>query len=354
MAYTVKEADVLKDKQIMLRILQNNRTRQDYDYNKRYDWIYLNNPLGKAKAWIIWKDKTNEAVGFTGVFPRAVYVNGKKYIGWNCGDFSIEKKFRSLGIALKLRKAAKQGVDSNEVPFLYAHPNSRMEVIHLKSGHFKIAQMVRYALPVRLDAILARFIPFKWLMRMFAIPLNVLLSYQYRFRIFSGVTAKIFSTVQLNENHENLFTKMTEQFPVLGSRDNAYLNWKYRNNPNYHFQQMDLFYKGLLVGSIFYIKQDKVISVSDVLIDDFHRFSDQLFRYFVKKIRREYPDIVSVSFILQEFNPFIPVLKKTGFKYRDDATSGVISYVNEENNPELAKQLLNGKNWFMTVGDRDA
>ncbi len=354
MAYTVKEADVVKDKQIMLRILQNNRSRENYDYSKRYDWIYLNNPLGKARAWIIWRDKTNEPVGFTGVFPRAVYVKGKKYIGWNCGDFSIEKKFRSLGIALKLRKAAKQAVDTNEVPFLYAHPNARMEVIHIKSGHFKIARMVRYALPVRFDAILSKFLPIHWLVRLFAIPLNVLLSYQYRFRIFSGVTAKNFNPVQVNENHEKLFTKMTMQFPVLGSRDIAYLKWKFRDNPNYNFQQMDLFYKGLLVGSVFYTKRDQTISVTDVLIDDFHRFADQLFRYFVKRVRRLNPEVVTVSFILQEFNPFIKVLKKTGFKYRNDATSGAIAYVNKENNPHLADSMLAGENWFMTVGDRDA
>ncbi len=354
MAYSVKEADVVKDKQIMLQILQNNRSRDNYDYNKRYDWIYLNNPLGKARAWIIWKDKTNEPVGFTGVFPRAVYVNGKQYVGWNCGDFSIEKKFRSLGIALKLRKAAKNAVDANEVPFLYAHPNARMEVIHLKSGHFKIARMVRYALPVRVDAILSKFLPFHWLMRLFAIPLNVLLSYQYRFRTFSGVTAKNHSTVQVNADHEKVFEKMTRQFPVIGSRDTAYINWKFRDNPNYHFQQMDLFYKGILVGSVFYNKRDNVINVSDVLIDDFQRFSVQLFRYFVKRVRRLNPEVVTVSFILQEFNPFVSVLKKTGFKYRDDATSGAIAYVNKENNPQLADTMLKGENWFMTVGDRDA
>ena len=354
MAYTVKEADVVNDKQIILRILQNNRSRENYDYSKRYDWIYLNNPLGKAKAWIIWKDKTNEPVGFTGVFPRAVYVNGKEYIGWNCGDFSIEKKFRSLGIALKLRKAAKHAVDENEVPFLYAHPNARMEVIHLKSGHFKIARMRRFALPVRIDAILGKFLPFRWLVRLFAIPLNVLLGYQYRFRIFSGVTAENFNKVQVNENHEKLFARMTKQFPVLGSRDNRYLNWKFKDNPNYNFQQMDMFYKGVLVGSVFYSKRDKVINVADVLIDDFQRFADQLFRYFVKRVRRLNPEVVTVSFILQEFNPFVNVLKKTGFKYRGDADSAVISYVNEEHHPELAKQLLDGQNWFMTVGDRDA
>jgi len=118
MGYTIKIADLEKDRDIMISILERNRNRVDIDYIKRYDWIYLNNPYGRAKAWIIFDDKSNRPVGFTGVFPRPVYVEGEKYLAWNCGDFSIDKKYRTLGVALKLRRAAKLDVDNGEVPFL--------------------------------------------------------------------------------------------------------------------------------------------------------------------------------------------------------------------------------------------
>jgi len=61
-----------------------------------------------------------------------------------------------------------------------------------------------------------------------------------------------------------------------------------------------------------------------------------------------------LSFILQGDNPIINQLKQIGFKKRDDATSSVIAYANKEHNEKLADLILNGKNWFMTVGDRDA
>jgi len=354
MSYSVKEADVVKDKDIMIRILQNNRSAEKLDYSKRYEWIYLNNPIGKAKAWIIWNDQKNEPVGFTGVFPREIFVDQEKYICWNCGDFSIEKRYRTLGVALKLRRAAKEAVDNGLVPFLYAHPNEKMEVIHLKVGHHKIARMMRFALPLRVNKTLKKFIPVKGLLPVLAAPLNFILRLKYSFRPFLGLNGRISDNVQISEDLEQLFFRMVEEFPVVGSRDRAYLQWKFAENPNFHYSRFDMFYKKTLVGTIFFLEKGNVVSIVDILIDDLRRFGEQLIRLFINSVFKNHAEIQTISFILQEYNPFITLLKKIGFKYRDDATSAVISYANPEIQPQLAFKVLEGKNWYMTVGDRDA
>ncbi len=355
MGYIVKEADLVKDRQIMVGILTNNRSVAGFDYDKRFEWIYLNNPFGKAKAWIIWDDKKNIPVGFTGVFPRPVFVEGKQYIGWNCGDFSIEKKYRALGVALKLRRAAKECIDDNNPPFLYAHPNERMEIIHLKVGHKKIAQMHRYALPIRVTRQVKAIVKSTKLSFFLAKPANLLLSFKYRFNTFLGLSGKIYDDVQVHKGHDELYRKMTEAFPVVADRSSKYLQWKFGSNPNRKYQQFDMFYKNHLVGTIFFVRKDDVVHIIDVLVDDFDRFSSQLFRMFINNVRKNFKrSIVSLSFIIEEFNPFIPDLKKLGFKFRPDATSGVIAYSNEEKNPDLAAAVMDGKKWFMTVGDRDA
>ncbi len=354
MAYSVKEADVRKDRDIMVKILTENRALEGFDFAARYDWVYLKNPVGVATAWIIWDDKKNIPVGFTGVFPREIYIDGKKMIGWNCGDFSIEKKYRTLGIALKLRKKAKEAVDEGKVPFLYAHPNERMEVIHIQSGHKKIALMKRYALPIRANKIVLSKINVRWLANLLALPINVILSLMQHFRIFLGMHCEIHDPIHITDDHEALFKNMTETFRVIGARDSKYLKWKFGENPNYKYAQFDMFYKNNLVGTIFYIKNREVIHISDILIDDFERFASQLFRFFIKMLKKNYPDINSISIILQEFNPYVDVIKKIGFRFRDDATSASIVYANADNDAGLADIFLNGKNWYMTVGDRDA
>ncbi len=355
MSYTVREADIDKERDIMVNILKNNRQTESFDYDKRFEWIYLNNPYGKAKAWIIWNDKEKEPVGFTGVFPRPVYVNGKSIVCWNCGDFSIEKRYRTLGIALKLRKAAKAFIDKGEPPFLYAHPNERMELIHIKSGHKKIAHMQRYALPIRATRLIRSYVKNDTLTWFLSKPANFLLSLKYRFSTFLGINGQLHDSVKVGPAHNQLNERMAEAFKVVGGRDTTYLNWKFGENPNRSYQQFDMFYKQLLVGTVFFVRKKDAVYVLDVLVDDFDRFGGELFRMFINTIRKAYNrSIVSVSFILQEFNPFIEALKKLGFHYRADATSAVISYANNDIHPEISAAVLDGKNWFMTVGDRDA
>jgi len=355
MGYEVREANLDTEQETMVQILSNNRSVADFNYKTRFDWIYKDNPFGRARAWIIWDDKKNIPVGFTGVFPRPVYVHGKQMIVWNCGDFSIEKKYRTLGIALKLRKAAKTAVNNNEVPFLYAHPNKRMELIHLRSGHKKIANMKRYALPIRANRVVKGYVKSAGLARILSKPINLVLSMKYRFSTFLGLSGELHNHIVVSEKHQHVFERMVQEFPIVGDRSLEYLKWKFGTNPNRSYMQFDMHYKNNLVGTIFFTQKGDAVHIIDLLIDDFDRFAGQLFRMFINTVRPAFGrKIVSFSFTLQEFNPFIPILEHLGFKYRDDATSGVIAYVNEENNPELAMDIYNGKNWFMTVGDRDA
>lgn len=353
MGYTVKQADLEKDKQIMIDILAHNRNRSDIDYAKRIDWIYLNNPFGRAKAWIIWEDTKNIPVGFTGVFPRPVFVHGKEYLAWNCGDFSIEKKYRTLGVALKLRKEAKLAVDSGEVPFLYAHPNERMEVIHLRVGHKKISQMVRFALPLRVERYLKDKISPQALAKILVWPVDSFLQLKFALKRAKAAQGTFRSQVTCGAQHDALFEAMKKQFPVVGTRSVEYLNWKFARHPNFHYQQYDFVADGRLRGTVFFLEKNDVIHLIDILCDDVERYALPMLATFVSDVYRQ-RKTAALSFIIQEHNTLISTLQTVGFKRRDDATSAVIAYANTERTPDLAPVVLNPSNWFMTVGDRDA
>jgi hypothetical protein len=74
--YVVKEADIRRDKEILLNIIRANRTRQEFPYEKRYNWLYFENPYGPATAWIIWDETKEYPAGFTAVYPRKMLVKG--------------------------------------------------------------------------------------------------------------------------------------------------------------------------------------------------------------------------------------------------------------------------------------
>lgn len=352
MPYIVKEADVLKDREIMLNILKSNRSGSDSFYEKRYDWTYLNNPDGKAIPWIIWEEKKSIPVGFTAVFPRRMLIDGKETIGWNCGDFSIETKYRSLGIAMQLRKEAKKEVDNGRVSFLYAHPNDRMKVVHLKAGHHQLGFMHRFALPLRMNSYFRDKINNEVVANAVALPANQLLKFNLALRKRNTKLEAIFyNTPEFYDRHEELFEKLAKTYRVIGLRDKTYLTWKYVTHPNFEYMLMEFFSGEELVGYIIFSMNDVVVKIVDYIVFPETLLQDILI-LFLQKIRTIFTEIASVSVVTFDSNPLVKIMKQLKFQYRDDATSAVIIYANPDS--KINDIVTRKENWFLGLGDRDA
>jgi hypothetical protein len=352
MAYVVREANVMKDCEIMLNLLKNNRSRENFSYEKRFKWIYQDNPDGKAIPWIIWEEESKIPVGFTAVFPRRILVNGREEICWNCGDFSIEPKYRSLGVALQLRKEAKKEVNNGRVLFLYAHPNDRMKIIHQRAGHQQLGCMRRYALPLRMDSYFERKFNSKLLGKVIAFPFNQILN----LRIALDRRTTHLHVVQLdkpefNNQHEELFLELAKKYSIIGVRDKTYLNWKYLENPNHCYSLINFFSGKQLIGYIIFSKSDLVIEMVECIVFPEELAKDVLI-YFLKTIKSTFPEADSVSVVTFETNPIVKTLKQLRFQYRDDATSSVITYTSDGS--ELSRKIYDKSSWFLSVGDRDA
>ncbi|KAA3618740.1 MAG: hypothetical protein DWQ05_07200 [Calditrichaeota bacterium] len=353
MAIIVRKANLDKELPILMDTLLRNRERYDDDdiFRQRFEWAYLKNPHGKATAWVVEDDNTGEVVGFTAGFPRKMSVDGKESLAWNCADFSIDKKYRVLGVAIKLRRAAKDGVDGGEIPFLYAHPNDRMAVVHERVGHHQIGLMKRYAALLRLDRKILNYVKLLFLARFlgfFVQPLVHLLLPQPKTRDKS-VKFSFVEKQRFGEEFTEFYEEMRQHYPVSGFRDADYLTWRFIDCPLYQVDTLKVYRDGklrgyALVGSLFSMAQiaDIVVAPEDGLLES---LMAQLFKIYRKK------GISTMSVKLHETNPVLEQMKKFGFRERDDATSKVMVYANEKNG--LHKHILNPDAWYMTVGDRD-
>jgi len=346
MRYVVKEADIRKDREILLRLLIENREKK-YPYQKRYDWLYYDNPYGEAIAWIICNDKTNLPVGFTAVYPRKMLVQNKEIVAWNCGDFSIDKKYRTLGIALKLRKEAKYHVDSGEIPFLYAHPNNQMVHIHLKARHKQIALMKRYAFLIDLSKVLNKNIIEKSAARI----LNPLLKevLKFRFKNIGEYQIQDKTALEFNDQHREVCHVVHRDFPVMGLRDKEYLTWKFANHPILSYQLFNYYKQNQLRGYIIFFLKDDMANLMEVIACK--PFGKEMLATFINYLVDIHQSVRTISTIQQEYNPMVTSLLEIGFKYRPDATSSAIAY---SANEEIKELIHDGEKWFMNVGDRDA
>jgi len=340
-------ADIEKDVDTFVDLL--NRNREHRVDRKRFEWLYRDNPRGDAKAWLVIDEKSQQAVAFTVVLPRMFRIAGREAVCWNCGDFSVDKKYRTLGVALKLRRQAKEGVERDESFALYAHPNDRMKVIHEKVGHTAIGFMQRYVKLLRIDRHLERVVRNKALARAVApvgnLGLKILdvsppLEKQY--------TIEFCDNTEFDHEYDRLFAEASNYYKVLGDRTAEFLNWRFVACPLYKTERIVIRKDGKLAGFIIFVEEDKVAVFKDMLCLPDEKAIKILLSQWVQHLRRR--NMRSISVIVMNSNPLIPVLLKQGFRPRPEISS-VFAYVAE--NSDQGNLWLHGNNWYMTVGDRD-
>ena len=338
MSIAIVEANVEQDLEKMRATLNANRTR--HATLERFRWLYLSNPDGPARAWLAVDEKTGETAGFTAGFPRRIRPAGAKapVLAWNCGDFSIHQKYRVGGVAVKLRRAAREGVDRGDSPFLYAHPNERMLPVHMRVGHQALAQMVRYARVLRTTT---------------GIPaVDGLSSAVLRLAgrdLLAGRKSDVALAAEWPSASEidALDERVRERVGTALVRDAAYLSWRFHRNP---FEPSELLLarrQGQLSGYLTFVVKDGHCSVRD-WIGASPEDRDALFAFLLDELRRR--AVPRVSVIALETHPDLPRLRQFGFSKRPDTSTAVV-YAAEGYAAKAA--VLDPGAWYMTVGDRD-
>ena len=347
MPIQVVVADIDRDLDTFVALL--NRNREHRVDRRRFEWLYLNNPRGKAKAWLVIDEKTQQTVAFTVVLPRMFRVEGREEICWNCSDFSVDKKYRTLGVALKLRRQAKEGVERGESAALYAHPNDRMKVIHEKVGHTAIGFMQRYVKLLRIDKHLERVVTNRVLTRLVAPVVNLgLKMLDGSTRLEKKYTIEILGNAEFDQEYDCLFEDAAKHYTVLGDRTAAFLNWRFVDCPLYNTERIIIREDGKLIGFIIFFEDDGIAVLKDVLCQPDEKIIKALLAQWVKHLRQR--NIRSISAILMNSNPLLGILRKHGFRSRPEVSS-VFGYTPDDR--ELSSFWLQGNDWYMTVGDRD-
>ncbi|MBC8186575.1 hypothetical protein H8E88_36295, partial [candidate division KSB1 bacterium] len=274
---------------------------------------------------------------------------GEKILCWNCGDFSVDKKFRTLGVALKLRREAKESVESGEVAAFYAHPNERMEVVHQKVGHHKLGSMQRYVKLLRVDRHVAKKVNNHLVVSLVSSVINLALNvYDFRLRASKAFEIELAGHQEFGAEYDVLFKTTVKEFGVIGDRGASYLNWRYYQNPLYRTERIVLRQHGKLCGYVIFYVENGVAIFKDILCINNDEALQTLLIRWVQVLRKR--RAFSISAIFMDTNPVLSCFEKVGFVSRPEISS-VFAYV-LQNNP-IASKWLNKDQWYMTVGDRD-
>jgi hypothetical protein len=303
----------------------------------RFEWLYRRNPDGPATAWFVVDERSQDLAGCTAVFPRRIQVRGqmRATIAWNCGDFCILPRYRAGAAAIKLRRAARDGVDAGVSPFLYAHPNDRMLQIHLRVGHQTLGRMIRLARPTRVNgAGILHTIATSGLR--LARPERLLLRDEY----------EIESTV-LPAELDELFERVRPSLGTALVRDVKYLRWRFLECPLSEYRFVIARRGPRLTGYLAFCFTQGHLTIKDWLGID-HRAVRTLFGAAVEQACMA--DVSSASVTLLETHRDVQLIRALGFSTRPE-TSTSITYA-PETLPWRAA-VTSPQAWYMTVGDRD-
>lgn len=347
MSISVVEAEVEQNLELFQTLLNRNRNRKVG--RNRFEWLYLYNPQGGARAWFVEDRRTGEPVAFTSVLPRLVKVDGTDIVCWNCCDFSVDRKYRTLGVALKLRKKAKECVDNGEVQALYAHPNDRMEVIHKKVGHLRIGQMRRFVKLLRSERQIEKFIKNKFLSSFLSPSANLFLGVKDKLiKIDKRYSVQWLENQEFDDEYDCLFEEASRGYRILGDRRASYLNWRYGQNPLYLTHRVTIRNEGKLVGYVLFHLHKGVAVLKDILCMPDDNVLNTLLGHAIRMLRARRIDAISAIFM--DKNPVVRSLEHLGFRRRPEVSS-VYAYAREDDH--IRRAWVDGKSWYMTVADRD-
>ena len=261
MAVSIRQLDPECDREDLLAFLEEHLPT--LPHARRFPWLYLANPAGRAWSWAAVDSGSGQMVGMTALFPRSVWVDGKLEVCGQVGDFAIAPTHRSLGPAVLIQRATFQPVDNGTLRFCYDCPPHLAGMSTFRRiGLGPSCEVHRYALPLRIEEHLKK-----------------------RFRVANpAVVAAANALWRLARrgpsiprgldmaDHEGRFgdefTALDHRVKTAGairaSRGAAELNWRYRDDPLSSYRVLAARRRGELAGYLAFQVEPEQITIADL------------------------------------------------------------------------------------------
>jgi hypothetical protein len=320
MTISVRPVHQELENQQFLTILQKNLPTLPHE--RRYKWLYLDNPDGRAWSWFALQGTPNHVIGVTSVFPRSMWVGGELQMCGQVGDFAVSASYRSLGPALLLQRATFDPVNQGELAFCYDCPPHQAGMSTFRRlGLRPNCKVYRYALPMRVDSRLR-----KRLGAASVVPIaagNLLLRLRRLSAMKSsarGLEVSVHTTA-FGEEFSKLDAAVKDTKVIRGRRSAAHLNWRYREDPLQQYEVLTARRKGELIAFAVLRATSEVVTIVDLFGMQLHEAAFALLAAIVQRFERSHQ---TVEAFLSEGSELVAYLRMR-FRQRSEAAQ-VVAY----------------------------
>jgi hypothetical protein len=344
-ALPVRECDLAKDGEAVIQFLSTHLSPQADA--SRFEWLYLKNPAGRARAWISTLPESHEIVGVAAAFPRRMRFDGKLVQGWVLGDFCIHPNHRSLGPALTLQRQCLAGLARSGADVIYDFPSEGMLGVYKRLRMDSGDSMSRFAKPLRLDRRISEWVPISFLVPCLSIPCNLgLRIWDARWRKNNKIAVE-FQTVPCGEEFTIAANLWGKELGTSALRTADYLNWRYFQHPQVHHELLTARRRGELLGYLVLRHDGQDAAIVDMLADG-NDANSALLLGAVSILRRRV--VQTLSFPLSSSSPLKSILKSFGFHPRESRPIVQIFSLGTSS----AEVSRSGGSWYLTDGDRES
>ena len=225
MAYSVHSVDVESGRQ---RIADAWGEADRESFESKFQWIYRDNPAGRAIVWILHDQASRRDVGLATIFPRIFRIRGRSVRGGIAGDLQVQEGHRQAGPALQLERAAVQGAWERGIEFMYGFPNAMAEPVMKRIGYRRVGPRARYVKILRTAPYFSRHRggilwgrPFGFIVDQYLRGRDLQAAGASKRTLASG------PVVGFDDRFDALWAEVSGAYAVLGERDSRYLRWRY-------------------------------------------------------------------------------------------------------------------------------
>lgn len=338
MSVSVRLADLPSEKKDLLDVLK--RNLGELDHARRFEWLYRENPAGRARTWFVCEQDTQRVIGIASLFLRVMWVNGKEMLCGQVGDFAIDAGHRSLGPAMLLQRATFEPVNQGQVAFCYdCPPHAAGMSTFRRLGMEPSCRTQRFARPLRAERLVEKRFGDNLFSKSTAAVGNVILRTMQGGK---GPAKNVEITVHsgcFGEEFEELEEQAKSQDAVCSRRSPADLNWRYRDDPLNAYQVLTTRVRGQLTGYAVFSIAGRDAYIIDLFGVDIESTGLELIEAIAHRCRRE--GLQTLQALVSEGSELSAVLAKANFRYRSSGPL-VVAYAQERS---LHTVLSNPANW---------
>lgn len=348
MKYTVVTGNVSTDKPLLAELWERNLGGNSAMRDK-VEWYYTGNPSGTGQCFLLNAandEGETETVGSASVGVRLLHTRNRIYRAALLGGLVVNQEHRTLFPAMQLMRSVKRSC-AEAYDITYAFPNEMSVGLCEKNRYYTLGDIKRFVRVLDYTPYLQRKgLPYP--LARLGDGLIRLLPVARRFRLHS--TEQVIMLKGFASRIDELWERARDNYPIIGNRTSALLDWRFRQYPVEEAFVMALADRGgdRLKAYAVIVKDGEVARVKDFLGDSPESIG-RLLANLPQPLRHDGYSSLSLRYLGGE--AMEQVIQDAGYKERLDKRQ-VILDVSGLSEDEQALFQDKG-NWHLTDADED-